>query len=86
MVTSTSKDTAVIGGTSYDITYQTALKNSRNETVDYRVVNGYVVWSDSSATVDVSDYVLGHRYHRFYRFFRLLQGRPALHRWYHCYR
>ncbi len=57
-VTSTSKDTAVIGGTSYDITYQTALKNSRNETVDYRVVNGYVVWSDSSATVDVSDYVL----------------------------
>ena len=57
-VTSTSKDTAVIGGTSYDITYQSALKNSRNETVDYRVVNGYVVWSDSSATVDVSDYVL----------------------------
>ena len=57
-VTATSKDSAVIGGTSYDITYQTALKGSRNETVDFRVVNGYVVWSDSSASVDVSDYVL----------------------------
>ena len=57
-VTSTSKDTAVIGGNSYDISYQTAVKSQRNKTVDFRAINGFVVWSDASNSVDVTDYVL----------------------------
>ena len=57
-VTSTSKNTAVIGGDSYDISCQTSLKSARNTTVDFRTINNFVVWSDASNTVDVSDYVL----------------------------
>jgi hypothetical protein len=60
-VTSTTKDTAVIGGTSYDysaLTDKTQVSGKLDSTIDFRVINGYVVDAEGSTSVDLSDYAL----------------------------
>ena len=57
-----NKDIAVIDGTSYDYTTlgnDTAkLEGALDKKIDFRAINGYVVWIDATSSVDLSDYVV----------------------------